>query len=117
MDTFDRVFCWTLTVAVVGAGCYFVLTATSLLQSVAVGVVCTVCVNYIWTHIRKESGRIIAERERDLFVAAAVRYFRLAEDSDTGLTGVSYPERDLAMMAFARYRTQVLEQSPRRSPR
>lgn len=88
MDRFDKVFCWTLTLPVVGVSCYFIATTSSVWQTVLVAALATSCVIHIWRHIAKESRKLTAEWKLDSarrrFDAAAVAFMRAL---DAGVAG------------------------------
>lgn len=88
MDRFDKVFCWTLTVPVVGAVCYFIATTDSAWQALLVSALGIACVFHVWRHVAKESRKLTREWKlegaRKRFDAAAVAFMRALDNGVAG---------------------------------
>lgn len=84
MDRFDKVFCWTITVVVVGSGVYFLSTTTSIWQGITVAAMCTTCVYVTWHHVADQSRKLRLDSARLRFDAAAAAFMRALDNGVAG---------------------------------
>lgn len=88
MDRFDKVFCWTITVIVVGSGCYVLATTRSVWEGITITGMCTACVWVTWTHVADRAAKQRLDAARRRFDAAAVAFMRALDDGVAGSPSV-----------------------------